>query len=583
MSSKGSPQRVVLILSVVGAALLLLGGVAIWRYTPERQVGVALAQHADAGSYQAPDSIPVVLEDPDLRGARVALVVEPENAILTLPGDYDREVATWRRWLEEMNARIVPPEDADVLVMPLADCLNNEMRQLVERHLAGGGGLVTNGVLGSRDGFCSAAPDTVLLQLLGETRIAREDAGRSHIVLLGETMLSADIPAGARVDLQPKSHVLFRGEQREAYFADYERRPQPAADEPFFDGAAARAVVGDGRVVALGFGISEVMGGWSERVSKLLVRNAVNWAAGRPVVQLATWPGDYQAAGFVAQDVEADYANAAGAIPIIEAAGIPTTYFIVGSLAQTHPFITRDMAESGEIASHSFSHLPMDEFPPGGQRNELVMSKSSAEEFAPGTVRGFRPPQERFTLETLETWAELGGDYFFASDLGRSAVPVIVPFGPDSLVFLGRVNADDYDILSRHGMRDRGAMVRTLVRQMDEVIAYRGAYLFSYHSHMLAQDQLLPVLEAVIDALKARPELWLTNAGDLARWWRTRAAVELVVAEDGQSVELRNHGETTYSEGAMLVDLPSGERRRIEVPDLRGGEAVRVRIAPTPS
>lgn len=576
MSDRRSTRRVVLIGSVIGAALLLLGGLAIWNLLPARALG-EVQRHS--GEYTPPDVIPVVIPEASLEGVRVAVVEEPENAILVAPGLYQRELERWREWLRDAGAEFVGAEDAEVLVLPLADCLGNPTRALIERHLGGGGGVVTNGVLGSRNGVCGATRDTVLLHLLGGTGevLRRTDEGRGHVVLLGETMLGGGAPAGARIDLSPKGAVIFRGEQREAYFADWERNPLPVEGEPYYDGAVVRAVAGEGRVVAFGFGITDVMEGWSEQIGRLMVANAVRWASGDPVVQLETWPGDYKAAAAVAQDVEADYANAAGAIDVITETGIPTTYFIVGNLAETHPWITRDIVASGELASHSYSHLPMDGFTEQGQREELALGKSTAEEFLGRPIQGFRPPEERFTLETLKAWAELGGDYVFAHDQGRSAVPAIVPFGPDSLVFLGRVTDDDYELLSRYEMRDRGAMVERLTRQMDEVIALRGTYLFSYHSHILAQEQLLPVLEAVVKELKARPEIWLTTTGDIARWWRTRAAIDVVVAEDAASAELRNLGEATYSEGVLLVDLPTGERRRVPVPDLRPGEAVRVR------
>lgn len=320
-----------------------------------------------------------------------------------------------------------------------------------------------------------------------------------------------------------------------------------------------------------------MVGTWSEGVGRIVVRNAVDWAAGNPVLQLATWPDGYSAAAVVAQDVEADYANAAQANEIVEQAGIPTTYFIVGQLAQTNPFVTRALAATGELASHSYYHRPMDSYSDAGQREELALGKSSAEEFSSGaTVTGFRPPEERFTVETLKAWAEIGGDYFFASDHGRSAVPVIVPFGPDSLVFLGRVVDDDYSLLSRDEMRDRSEMVRSLVSQIDEVVAYRGAYLFDYHSHIMAQEQLLPVLSELVKALQQRTDLWMATAGEVAQWWRARNGVRIERNEAGTAATVTNDGEHLYTSGILIVDLPDGTQKRVAIPELAPGESAEV-------
>lgn len=573
-------QRAVVGILGVAAICFVVGAVVLWRLMPAGAAGSA----PDAGwSYVAPEELPSVLPAAELPEITVAVVEEPENVQVTADGFYAAELARWRSWLAEAGARAVAPEEADVLVLPHAACLGVASRRLIARQLARGGGLVTTGPLGAYDAVCDPQPDTVLVELLGrmdgKAPFSRPAVPSPHAVILGESVFGARIPPGTRFEISPMHRLVFRDPGRSIFYSDFNRSPAAQEGEPFYDAAVTRARIGEGRLVAFGFGIGEAAPGWSESVLRLVVANAVTWAAGRPVLQLAPWPHGYRAAALIAQDVEADFANATNAVEVIERHQLPTTYFLVAQLAKNNRFVTRRMVATGEIASHSYHHRAMDTFSPEGERGELRLALRETQDLADEPVIGFRPPQERYTLETLRAWADLGGEYVFAYNNLRSAGPEILDFDGDTLVFFGRVVDDDFEILSRSQMRDRGEMVRLMIRQIDETIQLRGSYLFSYHSHMFAQEPLIPVLEALVQAVKARPELWVAEGRELARWWRERAAVS-VVAGTG-SAELRNAGDEPFERGVLLVDLPDGEQRRIRLPTVPAGESVRVAIPGT--
>jgi hypothetical protein len=186
-------------------------------------------------------------------------------------------------------------------------------------------------------------------------------------------------------------------------------------------------------------------------------------------------------------------------------------------------------------------------------------------------VRGLRPPAERFNLETLRAWAEVGGDYVFAANNARAAAPEVVPLGRDTLVLLARVVADDYQVLERSGVRDRGVMAKDVLRDLDEVIAEHGLYMFSYHSHMFARPELRPVLRSLAEALESTPGLWVAPAGEVASWWRARAGLTVVPSPDGRSAVVTNTGRLPVSRAVLLVDPADGPQRRIAIPTLASG------------
>jgi peptidoglycan/xylan/chitin deacetylase (PgdA/CDA1 family) len=348
------------------------------------------------------------------------------------------------------------------------------------------------------------------------------------------------------------------------------------AGRPFFDAAALRATVGPGRVVAFGYSPTDLVGDWSTDIGKIIASNAVQWAAGHHMFQLAPWPDGKKAAAVMAIDVEADYQNARDALDALAPYKLPGTAFIVGFLAQADPVTTRRLVENMEIGTHTQRHLPLDTLTDLGQAEELANSQRIAEQIAGRPVTGFRPPEERFTPATLQIWSDLGGRYVFASNNGRAAGPEILPLLPDSLVLLGRVSEDDYEMLDRSSLRDRAKMSHLLVEQVGESIAYRGLYMFSYHSHMMSQKQLTPVLQELASKLARTPEVWTTTAGQVAEWWRARAAIQLVTAPDGRSATLTNTGPREFAKGILVMDAPSGTRVFVKLPAIAPGATVKV-------
>ena len=568
-------RRSILGVTVGGALLVLALGVLFWRVLPSPVPAHAGHTFTDAKPYKGTPILPSSLPAPLARGIRAAILVEPENDRLNAPGAYERAIRTWREMLLSLGVQIVAPGDADVLVVPQAACLGPVQRRLIQAHLAKGRGIITTGAVGAYDGVCTPLRDTLIASLLGIGHGAIRPAPRRvndahYAVLLGESVLGAHMPPGARIEFSPAGQIVFLSSAREMFYCDFLRTPMNAG-RPFFDAAALRAAVGPGRVVAFGFSPADLVGDWSVDIGRILVSNAVQWAAGHMIFQLAPWPGGKKAAAVMAIDVEADFQNARNALDALAPYKLPGTAFIVGSLAEADPITTRRLVDTYEIGTHTQRHLPLDTLTDLAQAQELANSKRIAERLAGRPVPGFRPPEERFTPATLQIWADLGGRYVFASNNGRAAAPELLPLLPDSLILLGRVSEDDYEMLDRSNIRDRAQMSHLLLSQVGESIAYRGLYMFSYHSHMMSQKELTPVLQELASKLRRTPEIWTATAGDVAEWWRGRLAVHLVTAPDGRTATLTNTGPHEFTGGRLVIDAPNGAREFIVLPTIPPG------------
>jgi hypothetical protein len=495
-------------------------------------------------------------------------------------------VAAWRDLLRAAGARIVGPGEAAVLVLPWGACLGAAQRNLVVRHLAAGGGLVAVGPVGYGDRVCAPTQDTLLYGLVGGREAVAElggaDGGR-YAVALGETALAADVPPGARVEVRPAAHQFaFRREDREVYYGDFERAPRPHGQERFFDGAVARTLVGAGRAVVFGFALTHAEPGWSRDVSRRIATNAVLWAAGRPVAQLAAWPGGARAGVVVAQDVQArpeDIGNVASA-----AAGrTPVSFFVSAAAAREHGAALRAAAETGEVALRPSEGDRIEE---GGEERrtrrlsearEIVRRESGVD--AVGYHTGGGLPDAR----TLAAWRAAGGEYVYGTSDLRSAGPEIVPLGADSVVLLVRATPDDFHYISVDGVRDRGELVGRFLRDIDRVAEFRGLFVMGTHTHTLGRGDLLPVLVAVLDEVAGDSTLWAGTARDAARWWRDRAAARVEADPSGATLRVTNEGTRDLTRAILLIDRAGRDRVRVALPPMTPGERFDVRLeAPEP-
>jgi len=80
------------------------------------------------------------------------------------------------------------------------------------------------------------------------------------------------------------------------------------------------------------------------------------------------------------------------------------TFFVVGTVAERHPTLVRDIAAAGhEIAFHGFDHTPLDEDDPSTFAEQTVRGKRLLEQLVGRAVVGYRAPI--FSLVRRTIWA----------------------------------------------------------------------------------------------------------------------------------------------------------------------------------
>jgi len=544
---------------VVSIMLTLRRGDAATRAEPARFSGSRVVQR-----------LPSLLADARLSSRVVVDIVRDESAasFYTTPGTLDSITGAWRTALiaAGAEARVVSAgtasadRSARVLVVPSSPCLSVEAREAIDGFAARGGGVIITGLTGVYDAGCRPIGYGLIVATTGANRAdTLGSRSMTYVTIPTGSPLTVDIPPGSRVDLNPGRQVALRLPQRDAFFSDYALQPQPAGSSPLLDVAITHAPLNRGRLVYWGFELRDVVRlPWDRVLSALLVRNSVAWAAGLPIGSIEPWPKGRLAAATIAQDVEVGFTNARYALDSLRAAHVRTTFFLTSDLARSNARLSRDLANGGEVGSHTENHRLLGGLPLANQRRRLEISERDLGKLFGLPVDGLRPPQEQFDTATMSAWLAVGGTYLFGANDSRSVSPELLPVGGDTLVLIGRVGSDDFAATAAA----HNDPTRTAKLLLDEYTQYRalgGLYALSYHSQVLATPDLVPALAHVARTLAADTAVWLATTGEIADWWRIRSQLDARVTPraDGFDVTVHNRGERLVGGAVVRVDLPS--------------------------
>jgi peptidoglycan/xylan/chitin deacetylase (PgdA/CDA1 family) len=529
---------------------------------------------------------------------RVAVIRDPAAAsFYDAPATLDSIVQAWRDELIAIGAqvRVVHPSALDagptaqVLVIPSAPCMTVATREAIELAQSRGQGVIVTGRAGLYDAGCRSIGYGLIVGLTGASRAAVLDPrGMVYVVLPAGTPLSADIPPGARIELNPAGQLALRRHGRDAYYADYALQPQPAGGAALLDGAVTRATRGKARVVYFGFELRDVVPrAWNRAVLRLLVRNSVAWAGRLPQAWIEPWPDGRRAAAVFAQDVEAQFANARYALDSLRAVGVPGTFFLTSRFALRNRRLSRALAAAGEVGTHSEDHRRLGGAPGELQRERLRTTQRELARLLGAPVAGLRPPEEQFDTATMAAWLAAGGRYLFGVNDARAAAPELLRIGQDTLVLVGRISGDDFAMAGFGKDGETHFMTTLFLNELSQMRALGGLYLFSYHSQLLARPELVPVLARVARQVAADSSIWAATTGEVAGWWRERAALRIETrARPPNAVEVivRNRHARPVSRAVAQVVLPDSRRViSAAVPFLRSAQGLRLILPPIPA
>lgn len=541
----------------------------------------------------------------------VGIVREPGSAsYYDKPAKFDSGLTRWTNAIREVGADVsvlspaqLSTERPEVIVVPGSPCVGPITRAAIDTALAEGRGVILTWLSGIADGNCTPVGYSMITQLTGAARLdTLEERRDAYLTIPRGGPLAVDIPPGSRLEVFVANHVALRAAGRDAYWSDYLENPQPAHDEELLDAAVTHTQHGPGRVVYWGFDLPLVVNdgadGWNTSLSTMLVRNSIAWAASQPLATVEPWPRSRWSAAVLAQDVEDEFDNGRHALDSLRAAGVRGTFFVVSNLAKQNKDLVKDMAKYGEVGTHTENHRLLGGTDDSAQTRRLALTQKELTKLIGKPVTGLRPPEEQFDVATLSAWVAAGGRYVFGSNDARTTSPEVITSGKDTLILFGRNSNDDFISIRKLGRRDPDALAKEYIAAFTKVNQIGGLYLLSYHSQMLSRDDLVPAIAKVARTISADSSVWLTTAGDVAKWWRVRYGLRVTSRMVGTNrVELTVTNPSTESITGVVATiapigrlvatstnvgwlLPSHDGQiRVELPPLVGGKSVVASIA----
>ncbi len=255
----------------------------------------------------------------------------------------------------------------------------------------------------------------------------------TYVTFPSASPLSADIPPGARLDLNPGRQIALRHRTRDALLlrllaaaaAGASRTAARCGADARDDRRTPRPSIGDSS------SLTSSIAPWDRAIARLLVRNSVLWAA-----QAAAGHDRAVAAGETRRGVDR-----AGCRERIRERAIRRRLAARGRSAidvLSHDRARRSatsgcrdrLAESGRNRNARRQPSSARWSAAREQRVRLATTQRELRRIVGSDANGLRPPEEQFDTATMSAWLAAKGNYLFGANDSRSAAPELLRIGP---------------------------------------------------------------------------------------------------------------------------------------------------------
>lgn len=506
---------------------------------------------------------------------RVFLYASPNSKAYfsKIGGNYDTLLNPWRIYFKERSVNVTEILDSNdlnkqaegVLVIPSALSLSDQERDSILSFRARGGGILATWATGTRTGSGDWA-GWQFMESLGAKAVGEipADSESRQLTLNGESPLSFQLPAGARIWMGKTTEALLRftGESVAARFMNWARVPE---DDRRNEGAIVFSEGASNAGRAALFAFAETS--WESRpfVPHLLIDDTLKWLQRQPSIVRGAWPNGKISAQVIEMDTEQGFQNASAFATLMKAFDYRTTFYLLTSVAAQFPDVTKALARDFEIAYHGDIHVSFKDQPIHTQEQRILNMKAELASVVADTsaITGFRAPTEGYDAAT-ELLLHKHGIRHHAADPSRleGRVPTLVKMQgvpiEDSLIVLARTQRDDINLYWEK--LDVAQTTKALVDDFDLSVDTGALGFLSIHSQNFEDGSVMrQAMPAFLTHLqKRRSQIWLASSGQVAQWWRDRERVSITSATSGKRLDfnLTVKGSQPVNGATLIVMLP---------------------------
>ncbi len=517
-------------------------------------------------------------------GKRVYVYVSPSTQayFVKIGGNYETLLVPWRNYFKDRGLDYTELSDIKslgeaaigVLILPSALALGDTERDVILGFRAKGGGILTTWATGTRNGSGEWA-GWQFLESLGAkvTGEVPPDSEARHLTLTGESPLSHQQPAGARIWMGKTTENLLRmtGESVAGRFMTWPRIPD---DEHRTEGGIVFSETGSDQGRTACFAFSETS--WESRpvVPYQVIDDTLQWLQRLPVVVRAAWPDGKLAAQIIEMDTEQGFENATAFGAMMRSISYKPTFYVLTSVAAQFPLVTQALAREFEIAYHGDVHVSFKDQPANTQEQRLQNMMTELHTVLPDAknITGFRAPTEGYDTIT-EQLLQKRGIRHHAADPSRleGRTPAVVKMDDvlpdDALIVLPRTQRDDINLYWEK--LDIPRTTKALSDDFDLAVNTGSLGFLSVHSQNFGEASVLR--QAMPDFLahvqERRSQVWMATSAQVAQWWRDRERLRLSSFNVGRRLDfnLSVKGTQPLFGATLVVMLP----RKGQLPTVR--------------
>lgn len=496
--------------------------------------------------------------------------------LASVGGNYEVLLKPWRNFFTQEKipykeiSRLEKIEDPrrTVLVLPSAVALEDTERKAILEFRDRGGNILATSTLAARNGRgewtgYDFVKDLFGVSVTGDIPPEKEER---HLNLFGDLPFALSYNTAERIWLgkMGANPLRLKGGKTAGVITDWARisgagNSDTAAvlyDEFGKDKQNARWVM---------LSFSETTWEVQRNAVHALLANSLDWLEHRPAIYKASWPYPYRAAHVIEMDTEEGFPNALRFAAMLDQAQVPSTFYVLTSVALRNREILKKIARNHEIGYHGDVHDGFKGQPETVQARRMDAMQADLKSLLGNLngITGFRAPVESYDKTTEDLLLKKGIRHHAADPNRTNArLPLFYPnskYYGQALVILPRTQLDDINLLQA-GKNDKTLIADALIRDYEQV-AQMGAFgLLSIHTQNFAENS--PLAAAMPDFLshvaKNRSKVWLAQSGKVADWWRERERLtyKLRSASSRIDLDVTIEGNTPMQAVSLIVAAP---------------------------
>ena len=266
-------------------------------------------------------------------------------------------------------------------------------------------------------------------------------------------------------------------------------------------------------------------------------RGIVNKVRAGRSLKPASWPGGARCAvalslrtgqrspGKLSQGQYGNRVAVPRILKLLEAEGIPATFFVPAVTAQLYPDEQRQVIAAGhEIGIHSWIHEYNSTLAPDVERDLQLRAADALEQVTGLRPVGIRTPSWDFSETTLAITREMGLIYDSSLMADDDPYELVEDGAPTGIVELPvewiRDDAPYWMMDFQRALMPHSspAMVQDIwCREFDGAWDEGGLFLLTMHPHITGHRSRMGVLSGLIQHIKARGDVWFATHEQVAR------------------------------------------------------------------